>query len=113
MGQTYHLVLCTVPDRETGKKIALRLVEQKLAACCNIVPGIFSVYRWKGNIEQDDEELLLIKSSPSLFPQLKQAIFELHPYDVPEIIALPITDGAQEYLEWMDQNLEVTDERRS
>ncbi|HHJ52695.1 MAG TPA: divalent-cation tolerance protein CutA [Caldithrix abyssi] len=106
MKSDYQVVLCTVPDREIGKKIATYLIEQKLAACCNIVPGVFSVYRWKGQMEQDNEEMLIIKSMPKVFPRLEKAIRQLHPYDVPEIIAIPVANGANDYLDWMNQNIE-------
>jgi periplasmic divalent cation tolerance protein len=95
------VVLITVPNREVGKKLAESLVAERLAACVNLVPGIFSIYRWQGKIEHEPEELLVIKTRQELVESLTQRVKELHPYTVPEIIALPITAGAEAYLAWV------------
>ncbi|GAB4375823.1 MAG: divalent-cation tolerance protein CutA [Calditrichia bacterium] len=100
------IVYCTLPDMETAKKIASHLVENHLAACCNIIPGIQSIYRWQGEIQQDNELLMLIKTRQSLFDKLAQAIRELHPYEVPEIIASSLCLGNEEYLKWVMENVE-------
>ena len=98
------LVLSTAPDRATAERIAGTLVEERLAACVNIVPGVTSVYRWKGKIERDAEVLCLIKTRGSLLAKLSRRLTALHPYDVPEVIALRISGGAPPYLKWlMDQ----------
>ena len=99
----YIVVLITVPDLETGRKIADHLVEKKLAACVNILPAIQSCYIWNGVTNLDDEILLVVKSRADLFEdRIIPAVQALHPYDLPEIIALPIVLGSQRYLEWID-----------
>lgn len=95
------LVLCTCANREEADRLANALVSEQLAACANILPQIRSVYRWQGAIEQADEILILIKTSEKVFPQLRDRILELHSYDTPEVIALPIADGSSAYLEWL------------
>ncbi|XP_023545579.1 protein CutA, chloroplastic [Cucurbita pepo subsp. pepo] len=95
------VVYVTVPNREAGKKLAESIVKEKLAACVNIVPGIESVYQWKGEIQTDAEELLIIKTRQSLLGALTDHVKANHPYEVPEVIALPINGGSMEYLEWI------------
>ena len=97
----YIVVLSTVPDAKTGQKIARKLVEQRLAACVTISELRESIYWWRGNIEQEQEHLLIIKTKKSLYSKLEEEILTLHPYDVPEIIALPVTAGNGKYLEWL------------
>lgn len=98
------LVLVTVPDLGTGEVIARSLLEKRLAACVNISPDWVSLYRWEGEVQQDQEVLLLIKTRQDLLKgQLIPSIQELHPYQVPEIIALDLVDGEQNYLDWMLQ----------
>lgn len=100
-----QVVLCTVPDTDTAETIATALVTEKLAACVNIVPGITSVYRWKGAVENDAECLLLIKTSAHSWSALESRIGSLHPYELPEIIAVPIQTGQQDYLQWIKDSL--------
>lgn len=95
------VVLVTVPDRECGRRLAEALVAERLAACVSQLPGLRSRYRWQGAIEDEPEELLLIKTRRSRFPDLARRVRELHPYQVPEILALPVLDGWQPYLEWL------------
>ena len=83
------VVLCTCASVEDGDRLARALVTERLAACVNVVPGIRSVYRWKGEIETSDECLLIIKSSRDLFAALSAAIEKLHPYEIPEVVAVP------------------------
>ncbi len=104
MAENHIVTLCTVPDRESGEKIAAALVEERLAACVNIVAGVASVYRWKGKVEKASECLLIIKTGVSRFDVLKRRIQELHPYELPEIIALPIIHGSREYLNWITES---------
>ncbi len=99
------VVLVTVPNRRDGQRIARRLVESKLAACVNITSSIQSVYWWQGKVSNDREFLLLIKSSRSLFPKIRDTVRELHRYTTPEIICLPIIDGSEEYLNWIEASL--------
>lgn len=101
----YQLILCTCPTTEVAKKIARYLVESNLAACVNILPEITSIYRWEDKTEIQPEILLLIKSAKHVYPQLEAAIIELHPYDTPEIIAIPIQEGHPKYLQWLDSTL--------
>lgn len=101
MKQDVCVVLCTCPDRSISESIAARVVEEDLAACVNVVPGITSTYMWQGQLHQDGELLLLIKSDRARFDALRDRVQELHPYQVPEIIALPVTDGLPAYLDWV------------
>ncbi|XP_076900719.1 protein CutA 1, chloroplastic-like [Bidens hawaiensis] len=95
------VVYVTVPNKEAGKKLAGSIVKEKLAACVNRVPGIESVYLWNGEIQTDSEELLIIKTRESLLNALTEHVKQNHEYDVPEVIALPITGGSVPYLEWL------------
>ncbi len=100
------VVLSTCSSAEEADKIARALVERRLAACVNIVAGMRSLYHWKGAIEEASEWLLLIKSKRELFAGLRAALTSLHSYEVPEIVALPIVDGSESYLSWMDAELQ-------
>jgi periplasmic divalent cation tolerance protein len=95
------LVMTSMPDRETALKLARTLVEQRLAACVNVMGGCTSVYRWEGALEQAEEVPVFIKTRAARFPELEARIRELHPYELPEIIAVPIVHGLPEYLEWV------------
>jgi periplasmic divalent cation tolerance protein len=102
---TGHIVvLVTVPSPEEGERIAKSLVEKRLAACVNIVPGLRSIYHWQGKVCDDKELLLVAKTSEPLFERFEQEVKSLHSYKVPEIIALPIVRGSKEYLSWIDEN---------
>lgn len=95
------LCLCTCPDAESATKLAETLVGERLAACVNRLPGVFSTYRWQGEVNTDSEELLLIKTAADRFETLKARLLELHPYELPELIALPIERGHAAYLDWV------------
>ena len=99
------VVLSTVGSAEDAERIARALVEQRLAACVNVVPGLVSVYRWKGNVEREDERLLVIKTRRERFSALREALAALHPYEMPEILALPVEEGSPAYLEWLDESV--------
>src|SRR5690242_7557065 len=99
------VVFSTAGSAEEAEKIARRLVENRLAACVNVIKEIRSFYRWQGKIEDAAEWLLVIKSSRERFEALRSAVEKLHSYDVPEVIALPVVEGAQNYLNWMDGEL--------
>jgi periplasmic divalent cation tolerance protein len=99
------VILNTCAGEAEAQKLAGLLLEQRLAACVNILPGIRSYYRWKGKLESGDECLLLIKSSRRLFPAVAAAIQSAHSYEVPEVIALPIVDGSANYLAWLASSL--------
>jgi periplasmic divalent cation tolerance protein len=96
------LVYCTCPDHDTALRIAKSLVDQQLAACVNVVPGLTSVYRWQGQMETAQEVLLLIKTRRAVYPELEAALLALHPYELPEIIAVPIEAGLPAYLSWIE-----------
>lgn len=104
MAENQLVTLCTVPDRESGERIALALVEEHLAACVNLVPGVTSTYRWQGKVEKASECVLIIKTTSTRFEAVKNRLQALHTYDLPEIIALPITAGSDEYLKWITEN---------
>ena len=95
------IVFCTCSSHAEASKIARSLVSKGAAPCVNIVPAVESVYRWQGEIETSPEILLLIKTTRALFPALREAILQLHSYDTPEIIAVPVADGSPKYLEWL------------
>lgn len=101
----YQLVLCTCPDQPSAQGIAGQLVDKGLAACVNILPGVESIYRWQGQRESAQEHLLLIKTTRSAYSQLEKTIIEYHPYELPEVIAVSITDGLSGYLDWIDNSL--------
>ncbi len=93
----------TAPSREQAAEIARKLVEERLAACVNIVGGMRSVYRWEGKIHEDEEVLCLVKTRPELLDALTARVRELHPYDVPEILAFEVADGSADYLAWLHE----------
>ena len=97
-----QIVLTTCPDAASAERIAQALVEEGLAACVNILPPMRSIYRWKGKIEQAGEQLLVIKAATARFPAIRDRLRVLHPYELPEIIAVPIADGLPEYLAWLN-----------
>lgn len=101
----YHLIYCTCPDQETAERIARQLIGDKLAACVNILPGVRSIYEWQGEIETAQEHLLLIKSHQSRYAAIETVIKTVHPYQLPEIIAVAIERGSAEYLKWIDSCL--------
>ncbi|MCE2594705.1 divalent-cation tolerance protein CutA [Motilimonas cestriensis] len=103
MQQTYIMVLCSAPDSTEADKIAGEILREKLAACITMQPNVYSLYHWQGEIQQDREVLMMIKTTAGLFDKLSEAIKSLHSYDTPEIIALPITQGEPRYLNWIDQ----------
>lgn len=101
-----RVVLTTAGSRDEARRIAEALVDRKLAACVNIIPGVLSIYRWKGKREEADEWVLLIKTSAKAFPQVRDAIKEMHSYELPECICLAIDDGSEPYLQWLGESIE-------
>ncbi len=99
-----RIVLTTTGSQEEAQKIAHELVERRLAACVNIVPRIESVYRWQGKVESADEWLLVIKTQASAFERVRDALKELHSYELPECIMVEITEGDKAYLDWLAKN---------
>lgn len=98
------VVYVTVPNKEEGKKLAQSIIKEKLAGCVNRVPGIESIYWWNDKIETDAEELLIIKTRQSLLEALTAHVKANHPYEVPEVISLPISGGNHDYLKWLKEN---------
>lgn len=98
----FQIVLTTCPDKACAERIARALVEEGLAACVSILPPMRSIYRWEGKIETASEQLLIIKSVTARFPAIRDRLCALHPYELPEIIAVPIADGLPEYLAWLN-----------
>ncbi len=101
----YRIVLTTAGSADEAERIASALVEAKLAACVNIVSPITSVYRWKGLVQKEQEWLLLIKTTAAAFENVSKKIRELHSYDLPECIQIPIEAGSAEYLNWIAENV--------
>lgn len=101
----YIVILVTAKDQEEAQKIARGLLEDKLAACCNIMPKIQSLFWWDGKIDSADEVLLIIKSEKTLWNKIQDKVKELHSYQTPEIIALPVVEGSKEYLDWIKDSI--------
>jgi periplasmic divalent cation tolerance protein len=99
------VVLSTCANEADAGRVGRALVEARLAACVSVIPGLRSYYKWQGALETSDEVLLLIKSSRELFPQIKVEMEKIHPYEIPEILAIPVVEGAENYLDWMSANL--------
>lgn len=97
----FTVILVTTGSVDEADTIASRLVEERLAACVNVVGPIRSIYRWQGEVQRDEEHLLVIKANVAAFPRLTERIGELHSYDTPEVIALPIIEGSRKYLDWL------------
>ncbi|HDQ44054.1 MAG TPA: divalent-cation tolerance protein CutA [bacterium] len=99
------VVFSTASGGDEAERIARTLVEEKLAACVNVLPGIRSIYRWEDRVQQDDELLIVIKTTESRFPAVCDRIRDLHGYEVPEIVALPIIRGSEEYMDWISASV--------
>jgi periplasmic divalent cation tolerance protein len=103
-GGRYRVVLVTCGSIGEARKIGRSVVEKKLAACANIVPGLESIYRWKGKVERAREVLVLMKTTATRLAKLEREVKRVHSYEVPEFIALPLTAGSRDYLTWIEQN---------
>ncbi|KAI8468375.1 MAG: CutA1 divalent ion tolerance protein-domain-containing protein [Monoraphidium minutum] len=103
------VVYVTAPDEKTANHLSEALVSSHLAACVNIVPGLTSVYWWEGKVNRDSELLLVIKTKGALLGELTQQVRRLHPYDEPEVVALPITGGSPSYLQWLHASVAAPD----
>lgn len=101
MNNKHIVVMCTCPDEVVAERIARTLVEEKLAACVNRLPGLRSTYSWEGAVQDEPEVLLIVKSTGARFEALELRIRTLHPYELPEIIALPVIGGSPAYLDWV------------
>ena len=103
---SFIIVVMTAPNMQEAKKIVRTLLEERLIACANILDSVSSLFWWQGKIEEENEVLVFMKSHENLFKKLSKRVTELHSYDVPEILALPIVEGSQAYLDWMKACLE-------
>jgi periplasmic divalent cation tolerance protein len=101
-----RLVLTTAGSRDEARRIAEALVDRNLAACVNIIPGVLSIYRWKEKREEANEWLILIKTTGAAFERVREAIKEMHSYELPECLCLAIEDGSTEYLQWLGESIE-------
>ena len=97
-------ILCTAPDAASAKRVASALVEERLAACVNLLPAVTSIFRWEGKVQREAEVLLIIKTRRASFDAVAARVKALHPYTVPELIALPIDAGTPDYLAWLTEN---------
>lgn len=104
MSEPIVVLLSTWPDADQARAAAHTLVDEKLAACGNLVPAVESIYRWEGKVETAAEALLILKTTSARSPALTARLRELHPYEVPEILALPVSDGLPAYLRWVEES---------
>jgi periplasmic divalent cation tolerance protein len=104
-----RIILTTAGSEEEARKIARALVERQLAACVNIVPEIISIYRWQGKVEEGDEWLLIVKTTQSAFAEVREAIAQLHSYDLPECISIAVEDGSADYLQWIGESVSLVE----
>ncbi|NNL05944.1 MAG: divalent-cation tolerance protein CutA [Xanthomonadales bacterium] len=107
------VVFCTCPNDQTAGDLAAALVERRLAACVNVLPGVRSIYRWQGQVHDDSETLLIVKTGRAAYPALQSWLANAHPYDVPEIIALPVGEGLPAYIDWVVQKTADRNENSS
>lgn len=105
MTDKFHVVISTCPTKAFADQLASRIVQAELAACVSVIPGLTSYYRWRGQVERNEEVLLLIKSRTDVFDALQDMIASQHPYELPEIVAVPITTGSAPYLKWLDASV--------
>lgn len=98
------VVLVTAPSAERAAELARALVEERLAACGNVLPGLRSIYRWEGKVQEEGEALLLLKTTRARFEALRARVLALHPYEVPEVLALPVEAGSAAYLAWVAES---------
>lgn len=103
---TYCVINCTTANKEEAVNIAKQLVSKKLIACCNIVPSVTSIYEWNNELCCDEEYLMIMKTKTVLFKKVQTEIKKLHKYEVPEIICIPITNGSEEYIDWIEKQTE-------
>ena len=100
----FFVILSTCPDTGTAERLGTALVEESLAACVNVVPGLRSIYRWNDAVQSDEEVLMLIKTTAARLEAARLRLVELHPYEVPEVVALPVADGHHAYLAWVSSS---------
>lgn len=107
----FVVVLTTIASEEGAVRLARELLELRLVACVNVVPGVRSLYRFKGVVEDEREQLLVMKTAAERYEELAGAIARLHPYEVPEILALPVVSGSKSYLDWISEGVSVSEPR--
>jgi len=103
----FIIVFITAPNEKEAAAISQTIVGERLAACINIIPSVRSIYRWQGRVEDEQEVLMIVKTKKSLFERLQERVKELHSYEVPEIIGLPLVEGGKEYLDWLGQETDT------
>jgi periplasmic divalent cation tolerance protein len=101
--QNVQVAMCTIDSRTAAEALAQALLERRLIACANLVPGVESIYRWQDRVEKSSEVLLILKTTTDRAEELKTAVSELHPYDTPELLLLPVTEGLGKYLAWVEK----------
>jgi periplasmic divalent cation tolerance protein len=101
MSTEVRTVLVTAPDARSAESMARALVEERLAACVNVIPGLVSVYRWEGEVQRDQEALMILKTTEPRAAALRERVVQLHPYEVPEVLVLNVVDGHATYLRWV------------
>ena len=106
-GRQPLVVLVTAPSEPAALEIGRALVDERLAACVSVVPGLTSIYLWKGQREETAEALLLIKTRPERYAALQRRVLELHPYSVPEVLGLPVAEGAPAYVQWVRESIPI------
>ena len=100
------LVYINFPNRDSARQIGTALIENQLAACVNIIPAVESIYQWKGKVCVESEVMALVKTTASRYKQLEEFVVENHPYEVPEVISLPLSQGSEPYLNWVQDQME-------
>ncbi len=109
INQDILVVLSTFPEADTATRIGRVLVEEALAACVNVVPGIRSIYAWRGAVQDEPEVLMIVKTTSARLPQLRDRLLELHPYDLPEVVALSTAGGHDAYFRWVAEATRAPD----
>ena len=104
----FFVILSTCPDAATAERIARELVGASLVACVNVVPGLRSIYRWNGAVQADEEVLMILKTPADRLSEARERLVALHPYDVPEVVALPVADGHHPYLQWVTDSTRIS-----
>ncbi len=113
MDSDFLVILMTAPGLESARQIARALVEKRLAACVNLLPGVTSIYRWEGQVQEDAEVLLICKTRRARLAALQEEVKAIHPYQVPEILALPVAAGSEAYLNWVGESVQTSNPAQS
>ncbi len=107
---TAQVALSTAPNEKVARELVRALVNERIVACGNIVPGVHSIYRWKGDVQEDAEVLIVFKTTTAAWPRLRARLPELHPYETPELLLLSVADGLSAYTEWLSESTRPVDE---